>query len=457
MKTALGKLTQLIAVLILGTLLFAPMRFGNEDYLYAHPRSVRMNPGDSYPLSYRLESDVPQKVSYATTNENVAIVSENGVVTGVGPGSASIRLNAENGARATVQIEVAGFTTSTLTLNTDSITMEKGQITGLKAIFNDKADNTLVRWHSDDERIARVDAVGRVSGIGGGDTRVTVTSADGLTASADVHVHVAGNAMRISPEMVTVGAGTYLRLGTRYIPGDTTDAVTHWSSSDDGVLRVQSDGTLYAVSEGEAILGAFSRDGLTASTIVTVERPAADFEISPAAATIERGNKLTLQPRFFDADGNVDESSSGHYITWTSSDPSVATVEDGTVTAVASGTARISASADGKIASSVITVQVLVEEVRLNLSELYVLREQTVMPIQLKAEVFPADADNTRVTWSADNDLVATVNQRGIVSLTGGYGTATVTARNESGAEAKFVVNVVSELPEGVEYPGDSR
>ena len=75
MKTALGKLTQLIAVLILGTLLFAPMRFGNEDYLYAHPRSVRMNPGDSYPLSYRLESDVAQKVSFTAPGRRFRLKS----------------------------------------------------------------------------------------------------------------------------------------------------------------------------------------------------------------------------------------------------------------------------------------------------------------------------------------------------------------------------------------------
>ena len=48
------------------------------------------------------------------------------------------------------------------------------------------------------------------------------------------------------------------------------------------------------------------------------------------------------------------------------------------------------------------------------------------------------------------NDLVATVNSRGLVELVGGYGTATITARASSGAEDKFVVNVVSELPEGV-------
>ena len=45
------------------------------------------------------------------------------------------------------------------------------------------------------------------------------------------------------------------------------------------------------------------------------------------------------------------------------------------------------------------------------------------------------------------------MNQRGLVTLVGGYGTATVTARASSGAEASFVVNVVAELPEGMEYP----
>ena len=449
MKTVYGKLTTLIALLTAGILLFAPMRFGNEDYLYPHPRSVRMNPGDSYALSYRLEADEPQQVSFTSTNEAVVSVDEDGLVTAVGPGKAQILMDAEGGAKALVQIDVAGLTAATLTLNTEALNMEKGQISGLKAIFSDNAENTLVQWRSDDESIARVDAIGRVSAVGGGRTRVVVTAANGLTASAQVSVHVSGNAIRITPGDITVGAGAYLRLNTRYLPADTTDEVISWASSDERVLRVQDDGTLFAAAEGRAVLSVFSRDGLSGSTIVTVERPAADFEVSPAAATIERGSALSLEPRFYDDGGNIDQDSSGHYITWTSSNPAVATVADGVVTAVGSGTARISAAADGKIASCSLKVQTLVEEVRLNLDELYVLREQTVMPIQLEAEVIPADADDKRLTWSADNDLVATVNQRGVVNLVGGYGTAVITARAVSGAEARFVVNVVAELPDG--------
>ena len=451
MNTVYSKLANLIAVLILGMLLFAPMRFGNEDYLYPHPRSIRMSPGDQYALTYRLDADKPaQAVHYSSANEAVAVVDNVGNVTAVGPGKTQILLYSDSGARAKVQIEVVTAHVSTLVLNTDRMSMEKGQVTGLRAIFDDKADNTLVQWSSENDQVARVDAVGRVSAVGGGRTRITATAVNGLSASADINVHVTGNAMRITPEDVFLGVGATLSLGTNYIPADTTDEVARWTSSDETVLEVHNDGTLRAVAEGQAVLSVFSREGLSASTVVKVEPPVADFEISPTAATIKRGNTLVLEPRFFDAQGNVDVNSSSHLIAWTSSNPAVATVEDGVVTGVRSGTARISAAADGKITSSVVTVQTIVEEIRLNLHQMYVLREQTVMPIQLEAEVFPADADDTHLTWSADNDLVATVNQRGKVDLVGGYGTATITARSASGAVDTFVVNVVSSLPEGV-------
>ena len=449
MKTAYGKLTTLVALLIVGTLLFAPMRFGNEDILYAHPRRVRMNPGDSYPLSYRLDSDTPQSVSYASTDNAVAAVNSNGLVTAMGPGTAQIRLDAEKGARATVQIEVTGRSATTLTLNTESLYMEKGQISGLRAIFSDDAESTLVKWRSDDESVAQVDAIGRVLAVGGGTTRVRAVATDGLTASAAVNVHVSGTAMHITPEDVTLGVGSVLRLSTYYLPADTTDSVFRWDSNAPGVLQVQDDGTVFARSPGNAVLSVFSKDGLSTSTVVTVEPAAPEFEVSPAVATLDRGATLTLSARFMNADGQEDTDASGHYITWTTSDPSVATVDNGLVTAVNSGTARISAAADGKIASCALTVQTLVEEVQLEPKQLYVLREQTDTPIQLEAEVFPADADNTRLKYTTDNDLVATVNGWGRVTLVGGYGTATITARAESGAEAKFIVSVVAELPEG--------
>ena len=447
MKTAYGKLALLAIALAAALLLFVPMRSGLEDYLYARPRLIRMSRGDNYDITFHLVSENPQVVSFTSTDETVAAVNSAGKVTAIGPGKAQIRLKARDGAKAVVRVEVAGNPATSLALNANALSMEKGQVTGLRALFDDAAEDTLVEWASLDESVAQVDAVGRVTAVGGGSTRVLARTPNGLTAEAQISVHVSGTAIRIIPEDVTVGIGTRLRLGTYYLPDDTTDEISYWNSSDESVLRIDNDGTMEALNVGTAVLGVFSKEGLSGSTVIRVEPAAADFTISPTAATLERGNAFELVPRFINADGQLDERSSGHYITWESSDPSVASVENGLVRALKSGRTRITAYADGKESSCDLRVQVLVHEVHLDAAEVFLLREQTVDPIQLNAEVVPADADEPGITFSTDNDLVATVNEDGLVTPTGGYGTAVITARAQSGAEARFTLNVVMQLP----------
>ena len=453
MKTAYGKLAALAFVLIIAVVLFAPMRSGMEDYLYARPRSIRMNRGDTYDITWRLDSVNPQPVAFASADESVAAVNSAGRVTAMGYGKTQIRLTARDGAKAAVQVEVAGAPASSLALNATSLAMEKGQVTGLKAVFDDAAEDTRVEWRSADERVAQVDAVGRVTAVGGGVTRVTAVTPGGLSASADVSVHVSGTAVHITPEDVTVGNGAQLRMDTYYLPEDTTDEIDRWSSSDRGILRVSNDGTMTAIGEGVAVLSVFSKEGLSGSTVIKVEKAADEFAVSPAAATIERGATLALEPRFLNAQGQVDEQSSAHYVTWASSDPEIATVENGVVTALRSGETRITAAADGKTAACNLRVQVLIHEITLNMSEVYLLREQTVDPIQLEASFEPRDPDDATITWSTNNDLVATVDENGLVQPVGGYGTAIITARAVSGAEARFAVNVVTQLPEETAEP----
>ena len=69
------------------------------------------------------------------------------------------------------------------------------------------------------------------------------------------------------------------------------------------------------------------------------------------------------------------------------------------------------------------------------MQELYLLREQATEPFQLKATLMPADADDLKLTYTSDNPLVATVSANGMVTPTGGYGTAVITVASSSGAE----------------------
>lgn len=444
MKTPAGRLAALIIFLLIGILLLAPMRAGNDDYITVSVRSVRMDAGDTYDIDYTLYSESRQSVSYISADESVATVDSVGVVTAHAPGNTHIRLIAQNGARAQVAIEVIGGPTgTTMTLSTDKINLEKGQISGVKAVFSDENTDTRVVWHSEDESVATVDAMGRVSAVGGGVTNIVATSAAGLTAKTAVSVHVPGTAMHIMPADLNVGVGAALQMDSYYLPEDTTDTIRRWQSSNTDILTVNKDGVIKAKGVGQAVLSVFSEGGLSGSTLINVEPSASDFELAPSAVTIEREHSIALSPRFLDDQGNVSDQYENHYIIWSSSNPDIASVDgNGVVTGNQSGLARITAQCDGMIASCVVTVEVVVHEITLDQTEIILAREETVNPIQLNAALIPADPDDTAITFSTDNPQVAYVDANGLITMTGAYGTAVITATASSGASAFCTITV---------------
>jgi len=444
MKTPSGRLAALTIFLLIAVMLFGPMRTGSDDYIAVNVHTLRMNTGDSYDIDYTLYSDSRKDVVYASSNENVVTVDNVGVVTAHRPGNAEIRLIASSGARTRIPVEVAGAGTTEMTLNTASLNLEKGQISGLRAVFNDEADDTRVTWHSENEAVATVDAIGRVSGMGGGETRIVATAANGLTAYADVKVFVFGDAVHITPSDITVGVGARLHMDCYYLPDDTTDSVRRWQSSNESVLTVNEDGMIHAKGVGQAVLSVFTDNGLSTAALIRVEPSASDFDLAPSAVTIERNHSVALTPRFMDAAGNETSASDSHYIEWTSSNPDIASVdENGVVTGVSSGLAAITARSDGMSATCIVTVEVLVHEVTLNESVVDLLREQTTTPIQLVAAISPADPDDPTITYTTDNPQVAYADENGLVTFTGAYGTAVITATAASGVDASCTFNVV--------------
>ena len=446
MKTAFGKLTVLAFVLAIGVLLLAPMRSGIEDNLTASMESVSLEPGETANVSYHLTAESAQTVAYSSDNIHIAEVTQQGVITAVSPGSTTIRLTAQGGASAEVNVHVAGVPVRSFSLNTHLLEMNKGDVSGLSYAFNDGATSQRVSWSSSDSEVVTVDAAGRISAVGAGEAYVTATAAGGRSDSALIRVNVRATAVQIAPEALTVGVGTAFGLKANYLPEDATDEVARWSSSAPQVLSVDASGMIRAISTGAAKITVVTRDGLTASAVINVEPASKAFRLNLSELTSERGDVHILEAQFIDAAGQVDESVK-HHIQWESSASSVAAVEDGVVTALKSGKAIITASADGFEAQCVVTVHTTVSEVHLNVAEQTIQQNQIGEPFQLRATVAPQDADDASLTYASDNELVAKVSPKGLVTLTGGCGTAVITVEAKSGASATCVINVV--MPEG--------
>ena len=138
-------------------------------------------------------------------------------------------------------------------------------------------------------------------------------------------------------------------------------------------------------------------------------------------------------------------------LTWSSSNPAVASVENGTVTAIAEGTAEITAAlSDGTSATCMVTVTASVvpaSSVVLDTEHLSLMIGENAT---LTATVLPDTATDKRVFWSSSNPSVVMV-QDGLVTAVG-KGTATVKAFTDNGKTATCAITVEEALPSGLNY-----
>ena len=172
--------------------------------------------------------------------------------------------------------------------------------------------------------------------------------------------------------------------------------------------------------------------------------------LNNTSLTLEIGESYTLFATV-SPDNATDKS-----VTWTSSDQSVAMVEDGKVTAIESGTTTITATtSNGKTASCSVTVNepapeiIEVTSVSLNKSSLALEIGESET---LTATVLPSNATDKSVTWTSSDQAVAMVANGEVTAV--GSGIATITATVSNGKTATCRITVNAAVPEITQVEG---
>ena len=161
--------------------------------------------------------------------------------------------------------------------------------------------------------------------------------------------------------------------------------------------------------------------------------------LNQQSLTLTEGEQATLVATVSPADA------SDATVSWSSSNPTVASVSGGTVRALVPGTATITVTTNdgGKTATCAVTVNrkaVPVESVSLNPTSVELMPGESAT---LVATVSPAGADNTSVSWSSDDVSVATVENGKVTGVADGSATITVTTV-DGGKTATCAVTVKS-------------
>lgn len=384
-------------------------------------------------------------VKWSSSNDSVASVTAGAtagtaVVKALSAGSAVITVTTDSGnktAVCNVTVSAESVAATAVSFNKNAMSLENGKSEALVVSFEPaNATNIAVNWNSSNNAVATV-LNGVITAVAPGQATVTATLVADNTKKAECLVTVTGVAVTgvtLDKLAVSVVKGGNVTLTANVLPTNASDKTVTWSSDKNNIATVDANGKVTAVAVGTAKITVTTTDGSkTAVCDVTVTPiPVTGVSLDKTTASLFVGNTVTLTPTVSPAEAD------NKNVTWSTSNSTVATVNNGVVTGAAAGVATITVTTvdQSKTATCLVTVAaapiaitgVAVSPATLGLT----VGGQTST---LSVVYTPANANTQKsVAWSTSNSAVAGVNATtGVVSpVAVGVATITVTVVDTS-------------------------
>ena len=228
------------------------------------------------------------------------------------------------------------------------------------AVIPDNAYNKELKWSTSDSDIATVDEDGTVTGHRVGNAVITAQATDdsGVSAKCVVNVYTVKVAkISLSATQKNVKPGDYFYLTATVNPSDAYNKSIRWTSSNEAVATVDSNGRVEAKQVGTAVITATATDGsnVSASCVVKVDTvKVSKIALSATVKNVESWDHFTLTATVSPSDAYNKK------LKWISSNPDVASVDqNGYVSAENSGSAVITVTTtDGSNLSASCVVNV---------------------------------------------------------------------------------------------------
>ena len=216
-----------------------------------------------------------KSTSWSSATPAVATVSTAGLVTAVGPGSATLTATID-GVSGSSTITVTPVPVAAVTVSPTTGTLLVSQTLQLQASARDASGAALtgrpVSWSSNAPAIATISTTGLVTAVAPGTASITAT-VEGITGTATVTVtQPAVASVTITPTTGTLAVGQSLQFAAaaRDAGGATLSGrpIT-WSSSAPAIAAVSTSGMVTAVASGSASIQA-TIGGISANAVLTV-------------------------------------------------------------------------------------------------------------------------------------------------------------------------------------------
>lgn len=235
--------------------------------------------------SYTYDGETPEnaqpEVVYTSSDETIATVDENGIITGVAEGEATITATVgELSASRTVSVIIP---VERLEAESMALHLADGSAALSYTVVPENFTGDLT-FASANNSVATVDANGQITPVAAGDTNVTVTAPNGMTATAQIRVWEGPRELTLTPTKTEVTKGSGTQISVTDEQGNDVDAESlTWASSDETVAQV-SGGWVDVTGTGAVTITASTEYGVSASVDLTGVAPAAQPAASAGSA-----------------------------------------------------------------------------------------------------------------------------------------------------------------------------
>jgi uncharacterized protein YjdB len=231
-------------------------------------------------------------ITFASSDPSIATIDgSSGVATGVAPGTASITASSEGKDSPAATLTVTPVPVTSVIVSPPSQEVDVGSTVTFTATPRDAHNHPLtgrtVVYGSNDLSIATINSsTGEATGVAPGTVTIGAIS-EGITGTASLKVNLAPVAsVAVSPSTLTIIVGESATFSATLMDanGNTlTDRVVKWSSSNDGVAKIDPSGNAVSKGPGTTTITATSEGKKGTASLEVDPAPAPTVAVMPPA------------------------------------------------------------------------------------------------------------------------------------------------------------------------------
>lgn len=357
------------------------------------PDSLKVK--DKLKLDCSITSVKKYNVKWTSSDSSILMVNSNGELVANKIGGATITVTTYNNSKS-FYVSVLPININSIKLAKDSMDVQLNDTNKINATIlpSDATDKTLT-WKSENDNIASVDSNGQIKGISVGETKIVVTSKDGVTATSIVKVYeVFPEAIKTETDNLRVEINQTPKIQYSIIPENSNNKKVIFEIEDSNIATVNENGEIRPVSLGKTNIKLITSNNIVKSIPIEI------FEINADAINIKKnssdfiiGNYIDVG-RTFRLDGDFSPKDATYNdLKWTTSDEEIVSISNkNEFTANKLGTAILTASNSEGVQDNIKIIVVdkskIIKEIELGVTSCVAITSASVFYIRRKNRKF---------------------------------------------------------------------